>query len=247
MFGMVRHPSHTSTALTGLSAESSEAGLIRRAVEGQTEAFCELVLPYQRAVFMAAYAILQNEADAEDATQDAVLNAFMNVSKFRRDSKFGTWLYRIAINAALMKLRTNRRQAQTSLDEQSQNENGDYIPRDLADDRALPSEQLLRTELRQVLLQALVSLHPKYRTVLILRDLQQFTIAETADLLGVREGVVKTRLLRARLQMRDALAPYLNGGRSIGRSESIRKPTHRNVGRGQYGRGSKRNSVASSW
>lgn len=208
MFGTVGHRSHSSAGFTRLSGDLSEAGLIRRAVAGQSEAFCELVLPYQRAVFLAAYAILQNEADAEDASQDAVLKAFTNLSRFRGDSKFSTWLYRIAINASLMKVRANRRQRQNSLDEQSQNQDGDYFPRDLVDRRPIPSEELQRTELRHAILQAIVSLRPKYRRVLILRDVKQLTIAETAKLLGMREGLVKTRLLRARLQMRNALAPF---------------------------------------
>ena len=200
--------------------DPSEAELIRRVLSGQHEAFRELVRPCEHAVFMAARAILKNEADAEDAAQDAVLKAFVNLAKFRGDSKFSTWLIRIAANEALMKVRRERRQKlHESLDEQHQGEEGDYTPRDFADWREIPSETLQKKELRQALSRAVASLSPKHRAVFVLRDVQHFTIEETARLLGIRKNAVKVRLLRARLQMRDALAPGIDGSWSTGRSE----------------------------
>jgi RNA polymerase sigma-70 factor (ECF subfamily) len=197
-----------------------EAQLIQRVLGGEGEAFRELVRPYERAVFVATQGILKNEADAEDAAQEAVLKAFANLAKFRGDSKFSTWLIRIATNEALMKLRKERRQRlDDSLDEQRKDENGDYIPRDFADWREIPSEALQKKELRQALSRALASLTPKHREVFVLRDVQHFSIAETAQMLGVSKSAVKTRLLRARLQMRDALAPGIDGSWSTGRSE----------------------------
>jgi RNA polymerase sigma-70 factor, ECF subfamily len=192
-----------------------EADLIRRAVAGQSEAFCELVRPCERAVFMSAFAILQNQEDAEDAAQEAVFKAFATLSKFRGESKFSTWLCRIVINESLMRLRKGRRQLQESLDEPYQNENGDSVLRDFADWRPIPSKELENEELRKMLSRALASLRPKYRSVLILRDVQQFSIAEAAALLGVKPCAVKARLFRARLQMRDRLAA-LGNIRSIG-------------------------------
>lgn len=242
MFGILGHTSGASVATNTLERDLSEASLIRRTVEGQEDAFCELVLPYQRAIFMAAYAVLQNHADAEDVTQDAVLSAFTKLSKFRGDSKFGTWLYRIVINASLMKLRSNRRRPETSLDEPNHKENGDSIALDFADWRATPGDELQRKELRQAVLQAVASLHPKYRAVLILRDLRQFTIAQTAQRLGVSKVVVKTRLFRARLQMRNAL----DGSWSIARNQCTRRQTNRSLGHGQGARGSRWNSTAAS-
>ncbi len=203
-----------------LQVDPSEADLIERALLGQDEAFRELVRPHERAVFITTQAILKNEADAEDAAQEAVLKAFTNLAKFRGDSKFSTWLIRIAANEALMKLRKGRRQKlHDSLDEQRTDEEGDYIPRDFADWREIPSEALQKKELRQALSRALASLTPKHREVFVLRDVQHFTIAETAHLLGIKESAVKTRLLRARLQMRDALAPGIDGSWSTGRNE----------------------------
>ncbi len=203
-----------------LQVDPSEADLIERALLGQDEAFRELVRPHERAVFITTQAILKNEADAEDAAQEAVLKAFTNLAKFRGDSKFSTWLIRIAANEALMKLRKGRRQKlHDSLDEQRTDEEGDYIPRDFADWREIPSEALQKKELRQALSRALASLTPKHREVFVLRDVQHFNIAETAHLLGIKESAVKTRLLRARLQMRDALAPGIDGSWSTGRNE----------------------------
>ncbi len=205
---------------TNSHVDPSEAELIQRVLTGQDEAFRELVRPYEHAVFMATQGILRNEADAEDAAQEAVLKAFINLPKFRGDSKFSTWLIRIATNEALLKLRKDRRQKlNDSLDEQRTDEAGDYIPRDFADWREIPSEALQKKELRQALSGALASLTPKLREVFILRDVQHFSIAETAETLGIGISAVKTRLLRARLQMRDALAPGIDGSWSTGRSE----------------------------
>ena len=210
----------TSVVLTKRQGDASEAELIERVLGGDGEAFRELVRPCEHAVFMATKVILNNEADAEDAAQEAVLKAFTNLAKFRGDSKFSTWLVRIATNEALMKLRKQRHQKlHDSLDEQREAEEGDYVPRDFADWREIPSEAVQKKELRQALSRALASLTPKHRDVFILRDVQHFTIEETAQLLGIRKSAVKTRLLRARLQMRDALAPGIDGSWSTGRTE----------------------------
>jgi RNA polymerase sigma-70 factor (ECF subfamily) len=155
---------------------------------------------------MSAFAILKNREDAEDAAQDAILKAFARLSKFRGESKFCTWLCRIVINESLMKLRKRRHHLLNSLDEPYRNENGDYVLRDFPDCRQIPIQELEKDELRRLLSRAIASLRPKYRAVLILRDVQQFSIAETAALLGVRPCAVKARLFRARIQMRDCLA-----------------------------------------
>jgi RNA polymerase sigma-70 factor, ECF subfamily len=210
----------TSVVLTKRQGDASEAELIERVLGGDDEAFRELVRPCEHAVFIAAQAILNNEADAEDAAQEAVLKAFTNLAKFRSDSKFSTWLIRIATNEALMKLRKQRQQKlHDSLDERREGEEGDYVPRDFADWREIPSEAVQKKELWQALSRALASLTPKHRDVFVLRDVQHFTIEETAQLLGIRKSAVKTRLLRARLQMRDALAPGIDGSWSTGRTE----------------------------
>lgn len=214
-----------SIAARGAAVEASEreAELIARVKEGDAEAFYELVRPYERAVFLAALSLVKNEPDAEEVTQEAVLKAFKNLSRFRHEAKFSTWLIQISINEAKMKLRKDRRHLYESMEDGQQNDEGDYIPKDFADWREIPSEALEQKELRKALTRALDSLPEKYRTVLILRDVQHLSITETAQVLGLSEANVKTRLCRARLQMRDALAPGFDGAWSRGRTyEKVR-------------------------
>ena len=188
-----------------------ERELIERVLAGEKELFYELIRPYERGVFLAAVSILGNDADAEDAAQEAFLKAYRNLDRFRGESKFSTWLVQIAINDARMKLRKDRRHLYKAIDAGQQTSEGDYIPTDFSDWREIPSEALEQSELREALNKALNSLPEKYRTVLILRDVQQMSIAETAKALGISEENVKTRTLRARLQMRDRLAPGWGG------------------------------------
>lgn len=192
-------------------ADLTEQDLIRRVHEGDKEAFVGLVRPYARAVFFAAKSILNNEADAEEAAQEAVLKAFTHIKDFRGESKFSTWLVRIAINEARMKLRKEHRQLYDSIDEPTVDEQGDYWPKDFADWQEIPIEALQLKELREALDKALASLKPKFRQVVVLRDIQHFSVAETAQALGISEENVKTRLHRARLRMRDALSPGFDG------------------------------------
>lgn len=196
-----------------------EGRLIDRCLSGDHEAFYQLMRPYERAIYFAAMGVLHNPADAEEVAQEAVLKAFNNLSKFRRESKFSTWLIQITINEARMRLRKDRSHLYESIDEQKSDEEGDYLPRDFADWRDIPSEELQCKELREALKRALASLDPKYREVLVLRDVQHMSIIETAEVLGITEASVKTRLLRARLQMRDALAPGIDGSWTTGRAE----------------------------
>ena len=195
-----------------------EQALIRRVQAGEAEAFYELVRPYERAVFLAAIAIVKNEADAEEVAQEAVLKAFKALGRFREESKFSTWLIQIAINEAKMKLRKDRRHLYESIEQGQQSDDGEYIPRDFADWREIPSQALERRELRDALTNALESLPEKYRTILILRDVNHLSITETAQVLGLSEANVKTRLSRARLQMRDALAGGFGGLMERGRN-----------------------------
>jgi RNA polymerase sigma-70 factor (ECF subfamily) len=195
-----------------VQSEETRGSVVERARCGDAEAFYELVKPCERSVYTAALSILGNPADAEDTAQDAVLKAFKNISCFRGEAKFSTWLVQITINEAKMKLRKERRHLYESLDKPHQTDDGDYIPKDFADWREIPSSALERRELGEALLKAIAALPAKYRSVFILRDVQHLDIRETAKLLGITEANVKTRLLRARLQMRDALAPGLGGG-----------------------------------
>ncbi|MFB3813514.1 MAG: sigma-70 family RNA polymerase sigma factor [Terriglobales bacterium] len=195
-----------------------EPELIRAVAAGDKEAFYELVRPHERAIYFAAKSVLDNDADAEEAAQEAVLKAFTHIKNFRGESKFSTWLIQITINEARMKLRKEHRQLYESLNQQTEDERGDYWPSDYADWREIPSEALELKQLREALSKALSELEPKYRQVLLLRDVQHMSVAETADVLGISEENVRTRLHRARLRMRDALAPGIDGAWIRGRA-----------------------------
>jgi RNA polymerase sigma-70 factor, ECF subfamily len=188
----------------------AEATLIRRIRNGERELFYELVRPYERRVYAATYAILRNEADAEDAAQEAVLKAFKNFRQFRQEARFSTWLIQIAVNEARMRRRREHADVMEPIADQRE-EDGSYTPRDFADWREIPSESLERKEIRQKLIEALATLGEKYREVFVLRDVQQLSIEETAKALGISIASVKTRLLRARLMLRDLLAPGFGG------------------------------------
>src|SRR5579864_4783625 len=198
------------TSLTDSARPINEERLIRRIREGEHDLFYELIRPYERRVYSAALAILRNEADAEDVTQEAVLKALKHIRQFRAESRFSTWLIQITVNEARMRIRRQHANRMEPIVDH-QDEEGNYAPRDFADWREIPSETLERNEVRDKLVEALASLGQKYREVFVLRDIQHMSIEETAKALGVSTASVKTRLLRARLMLRDLLAPGLGG------------------------------------
>jgi RNA polymerase sigma-70 factor, ECF subfamily len=184
-----------------------EQDLIASVQGGQSELFYELVRPYERRVYAAALAILRNEHDAEDAAQEAMLKAFANIRQFRAEARFSTWLIQITVNEALMRRRRERTVPMEELDgHRAGEEESEYARRDFADWREIPSEALERKEVRQRLAEALRTLDRKYREVFMLRDMEHLNIQETAEALGITVASVKTRLLRARLMLRDLLA-----------------------------------------
>lgn len=209
---------------TASTRNDSEAVLIARVRDGDHEAFYDLVRPHERGIYLSALSILNNDADAEEVVQEAILKAFKAIGRFRGEAKFSTWIIQITMNEARMKLRKDRRHLYDSLDAPLKAEDeGDYIPRDFADWREIPSEELENKRLREALRRALDALPPKYKQVLVLRDVEHLNIAESAKLIGITEASVKTRLLRARLMMRDALAPGYDGAWRKGREyEKVR-------------------------
>jgi RNA polymerase sigma-70 factor (ECF subfamily) len=198
------------SVLGGPAAQSNEDVLIRRIRAGDRDLFYDLIRPYERRVFAAALAILRNEADAEDAAQEAMLKAFRHIHQFRAESRFSTWLIQITVNEARMRRRKEHADIMEPIVDR-QDEEGNYTPRDFADWREIPLETLERKEVRQKLAEALASLGEKYREVFVLRDMQHLSIEETAKALGISTASVKTRLLRARLMLRDLLTPGLGG------------------------------------
>jgi len=199
----------SSVAAIEAKPSSRDGELIARVLGGERQLFHELVQPYERSIYFAAYSVLENEHDAEDVAQETVLKALKNLGSFRGDAKFSTWLVSIAINEARARLRHARVLKFESVDADPQDEEREFVPAVLRDWREVPSEALERKEIRELLRSAVASLPEMYREVLILRDVQEFSIADTAVTLGVNEGVVKTRLLRARLMMQKILAPKL--------------------------------------
>jgi RNA polymerase sigma-70 factor (ECF subfamily) len=197
--------------MTKLGLRANEAELIKSVCAGEREAFYELVRPYERMIYATAISVVKSPADAEEVAQEAVLKAFSNLSSFRAESKFSTWIIQITYNEARMKLRKARRHLYEPLDGQQEGEDGDYWPRDFADWRPIPSELLEKDDVRQAVENAINSLSPIFREVLTLRDIQNLSIKETSTVLGISESAVKTRLHRARLLLRDSLAPGIDG------------------------------------
>lgn len=199
----------------------SESELIAFARRGDRDAFYELVRPYERMVYATAISVLKNSADAEEIAQEAFLKAFVGLKSFRAEAKFSTWLLQICYNEARMRLRKARAHLYDSLDDLSENSDGTFWPKDFADWQPIPSELLEEKEIREAVQDAINSLSPAHREVLVLRDIQHLSVKETTTILGISEMNVKTRLHRARLQLRDALAPGLDGW--WGRTGTYRK------------------------
>ena len=191
------------------AAGRDEAGLIARILAGEKELFHELIRPYERMVYMTVFAIVRNETDAEDGAQDAMVNAYRHLGKFRGESKFSTWLATIAMNEGRQKLRRAKRAKEDSLDEPVQGEEQEITPAPLTDWREIPLEALERKELREALREAVAELPGIYRQIFTLRDLDGMNVAETAAALGINENMVKVRLHRARMMLQKRLVPFL--------------------------------------
>jgi RNA polymerase sigma-70 factor (ECF subfamily) len=186
---------------------SDELVLVRAAKAGDIRAFEGLVKRYDRNVFRIAQHITQNREDAEDVVQDAFLKAYGNLEQFQEQSKFYTWLVRIAVNEALMKLRRRRPERTVSLDQEVQTEE-DTMPREVADWSPNPEQQYSQAELRDILSKTIQGLPASFRTVFVLRDVEGLSTEETAEALALSIPAVKSRLLRARLQLRERLSKY---------------------------------------
>jgi RNA polymerase sigma-70 factor (ECF subfamily) len=186
---------------------SDELPLVQAAKSGDISAFEALVKRYDRNVFRIAQHITQNREDAEDVVQDAFLKAYSNLEQFQGQSKFYTWLVRIAVNEALMKLRRRRPERTVSLDQEVQTDE-DTMPREVADWAPNPEQQYNQAELKDILGRTIQGLPPSFRTVFVLRDVEGLSTEETAEALNLSIPAVKSRLLRARLQLRERLSKY---------------------------------------
>lgn len=193
---------------TGTEEVHPDVALVERARGGDAAAFEKLVRQYDRPIFRVAQHITQNREDAEDIVQDVFLKAYNKLNQFQGNSKFSTWLTRIAVNESLMRLRKRKTSRTVSMDQDVQTEEGS-IPRDFADWTPDPEQQYSQSELGDILKKTIAGLSPGFRTVFTLRDIENLSTEETAQALGLSVPAVKSRLLRARLQLRERLSRYL--------------------------------------
>lgn len=191
-------------------ARDDEHLLVTAAKSGDTASFEELVNRYERKIFRLTMNITRNREDAEDAMQDAFMKAYSHLNTFQEGSRFYTWLVRIAANEALMRLR-KRRPNQFSLDEPIEGDE-DVIPREIEDWGPSPEQRYAQSEMREILNGAMDDLQPDFRVVFVLRDVEGISTEETAGVLGISVAAVKSRLLRARLKMRQKLNRYFRQG-----------------------------------
>jgi len=184
-----------------------EIDLVARARKGDAASFSVLLGRYEGKIFRLAMNITQNREDAEDVLQEAFLKAYEHLDQFQGNSRFYTWIVRIAVNQALMKLRKRRSDRAVSLDEQIDT-GEDTVVREIAAWDPDPEQQYSQEELHGILTNAIDDLAPIYRTVFTLRDVDGLSTEETAEALDLSVPAVKSRLLRARLQLRDKLTRF---------------------------------------
>lgn len=211
---MIGPRTYVSTAnpqrLRSTIVREDEHLLVAAAKQGDLKAFEELVSRYEAKIFRLTMNITRNHEDAEDAMQDAFLKSYSHLKEFAGDSRFYTWLVRIAANEALMRLR-KRRPNQVSLDEPIEGDE-DLMPREIRDWGPGPEQRFAQTEMREILSGAIDTLEPDFRTVFVLRDIEELSTEETAKTLGISVPAVKSRLLRARLKLRQRLDRYFGRG-----------------------------------
>jgi len=185
-----------------------ESQIIASILAGNTQSFHDLIRPHERSVYIMALSLLHNEDDAEEVVQEAFLKAFRNLARFRGESKFSTWLISITLNEARSRLRGRKTMKMESLDE-PQDGHAQVSPALLRDWKEIPSQVLERQEVRQLLQQAITDLPLIYREVFLLRDVEELSVIESAEALGITVASVKVRLHRARIMLQKKLVPLL--------------------------------------
>jgi RNA polymerase sigma-70 factor (ECF subfamily) len=188
-----------------VSTPETDEQLVRKAQQDDEKAFGELVHRYESKVYSLALKMLRNPEDAEDVLQDTFLRAYRGIKSFQGNSTFSTWIYRITANSALMRLR-RKHLPTVSIDDADERE----TPINIADWAPGPVEQLLNQETQRAMSDAVESLPPEFRQVFVLRDIEELSNAEVAEILDLSVAAVKSRLHRARLKVRDRLAPYFS-------------------------------------
>lgn len=186
-----------------------DAECIRRILAGEKHLFHDLIRPCERSIFFLLLSLLGNEHEAEDVAQETVIKVYLNLHLFRGESQFRTWVLSIARNEGLGRLRKLGSRREDSLDAGTDEQTGDYTPAILTSWREIPTEALERKELGGLLRDAIGELPEIYRNVVLLRDIEEMDIRETAEILKITEGAVKVRLHRARALLQKSLAPHL--------------------------------------
>jgi RNA polymerase sigma-70 factor (ECF subfamily) len=186
----------------------NETELVAQAKDGNAEAFTTLLRQYDRYVFRVAFHITGNREDAEDVMQEAFYKAFSHLGQFQGNSLFYTWLVRIAVNEGLMKIRRREAEKEVSLDEPMDLGDDTWMPREIEDWNDNPEQRYAKTELENIVSDAVQKLPRAYRTVYLLRDVEGLSTEEAADLLQLSIPSVKSRVRRARLMMREQLNAY---------------------------------------
>ena len=190
-----------------MNENNDETALIERLQAGDKSACAECIEINSPGIYRLALRLMQNEAEAEDVMQETFMNAFKAIDNFEGRSGLGTWLYRIAYNAAMMRLRKPQ-QYILSVEETLSEEEGNLIPKQLFDWCCLPEEDFATDEVQSELERAIQKLPEKYKSVFVLRELEELSTQETAVALDLTPSTVKVRLHRARLQLREQLTPY---------------------------------------
>jgi len=192
------------TPTTSVPTGFDESSLVAQAKAGDQAAFSELVTHYERKIYRLAKNITRNDEDAEDVLQDAFLKAYTHLDNFKGDSKFYPWIVRIAVNEALMRLRKRKTDRTVPLDEPVEL-GEETVAREIAVWEDNPEQRYSKEEWRNILDAAVDDLKPDFRTVFVLRDIEELSTEETAETLGISVPAVKSRLLRARLALRETL------------------------------------------
>jgi RNA polymerase sigma-70 factor (ECF subfamily) len=209
------------SAQFGARAETNDdLDLVQASKNGDVAAFEQLVKRYDRKLFRIAHSVTHNRENSQDVVQETFLKAYQHLAEFRGDSQFSTWLIRITLNQSLMKLRKQRAIREVSLDEDFQAD-GDRLPMEVVDWAPNAEELYSVSELRNILIKNIEELQPILRTVFVLQDLEGLSTDQTAEVLNLSRSAVKSRLWRARLQLRERLNKYFGKSSESAQVESL--------------------------
>ena len=200
----------TVTALSKPLETADDPSVVAEVRRGNAAAFAVLMRRYNRRLYRTARAILNDDAAAEDALQEGYVAAYRHIGEFRGEAQFATWLTRIVVNQALQALRRNRREQVVVLFDETASEAAERDSAVESPPSAIPENAMLRTEMRRLIERKIDELPEAYRTVFMLREVEDMTVDETADSLGIPAATVRSRLFRAKARLRESLAQEMD-------------------------------------